>query len=221
MNVLVVSPHLDDAVLSCGQLLAAAGSSVVVTVFAGVPPSELPVTDYDVRSGWVNAQAAVIGRRLEDDRATSVLGVDRSYHLAFFDRQYAIPNDETQIIDALAEVFYEHLVRAPVEFDEHVVFAPVGLLHPDHAQVSMCARAAIERFPRARFVFYEDLPGRVLAPPREIIDRLTFVEVDGHFGVPAGPLDVKEAAVACYRSQAWALNRHESLVAERYWNAVR
>jgi len=34
---LVISPHLDDAVFSCRQLLAQAPGSVVVTVFAGIP----------------------------------------------------------------------------------------------------------------------------------------------------------------------------------------
>ncbi len=36
-RVVVVSPHLDDAVLGCGQLLAAWPGATVVTVFAGKP----------------------------------------------------------------------------------------------------------------------------------------------------------------------------------------
>jgi LmbE family N-acetylglucosaminyl deacetylase len=35
--IVVLSPHLDDAVLSCGVLLAANGGARVVTVFAGMP----------------------------------------------------------------------------------------------------------------------------------------------------------------------------------------
>src|ERR1700732_2299673 len=34
----VISPHLDDAVLSCAQVLLAHPGSTVVTVFAGRPP---------------------------------------------------------------------------------------------------------------------------------------------------------------------------------------
>ncbi len=35
--------------------------------------------------------------------------------------------------------------------------------------------------------------------------------------IPAGDLRLKEAAMACYRSQAWALDRHACLVPERFW----
>lgn len=36
-RLLVVSPHLDDAVLSCGCWLASRPGAAVVTVFAGRP----------------------------------------------------------------------------------------------------------------------------------------------------------------------------------------
>jgi len=44
--MLVVSPHLDDAVLSCGRLLAGRPGSVVATVFAGVPSRPDQCTDW-------------------------------------------------------------------------------------------------------------------------------------------------------------------------------
>ena len=37
-RVVVVSPHLDDAVLGCGRFLAVHPGATVVTVFAGNPP---------------------------------------------------------------------------------------------------------------------------------------------------------------------------------------
>ena len=59
-RVLVVSPHLDDAVLSCGHLLAGAEQAMSLTVFAGRPadtphrsPSGIaPVASYRATTSW-------------------------------------------------------------------------------------------------------------------------------------------------------------------------
>ena len=53
--MLVISPHLDDAVLSCGALLAAHRGAVVATVFAGVPRDPRQRTEWDARSGVADA----------------------------------------------------------------------------------------------------------------------------------------------------------------------
>jgi hypothetical protein len=37
VHTVVLSPHLDDAVLSVGRFLAANPGTVVITVFAGIP----------------------------------------------------------------------------------------------------------------------------------------------------------------------------------------
>jgi LmbE family N-acetylglucosaminyl deacetylase len=44
-RLLVVSPHCDDAVLSCGSLLETHPGSAVVTVFAGTQPAGQPLTE--------------------------------------------------------------------------------------------------------------------------------------------------------------------------------
>src|SRR5436853_287558 len=53
-TMVAISPHLDDAVLSCGQLLAARPGSVVITVFAGMPRDGSQQTDWDRRCGFAN-----------------------------------------------------------------------------------------------------------------------------------------------------------------------
>ena len=53
--VVVVSPHLDDAVLSCGQLLAASREAIVLTVFSAGPDEGAPLTDWDRACGFVSA----------------------------------------------------------------------------------------------------------------------------------------------------------------------
>ena len=41
-SVVVLSPHLDDAVLGCGRLLSAHPGATVVTVYAGAPEATPP-----------------------------------------------------------------------------------------------------------------------------------------------------------------------------------
>ena len=52
-NIVVVSPHLDDALLSCGELLARCGGASVVTLFAGAP------ADYEVVTRLGTERAAL------------------------------------------------------------------------------------------------------------------------------------------------------------------
>ena len=58
---LIVSPHLDDAVLSVGQVMAGRPDMTVATVFSGVPrrcgPGDL--TTYDRDCGFTSAAKAI------------------------------------------------------------------------------------------------------------------------------------------------------------------
>src|SRR5919106_5159209 len=72
-RVLVVSPHLDDAVFGCGELLAACPGSIVTTVFAGAPKhSEL--TEWDAAAGFRAGQDVMAARREEDQQALTIVG---------------------------------------------------------------------------------------------------------------------------------------------------
>ena len=81
-DLLCLSPHFDDAVLSCGGTLAKAvgkgASVVVVTIFAGEPDAQalmkLHVQAAHRRWRLPDAQAVAL-RRDEDRAALSVLGV--------------------------------------------------------------------------------------------------------------------------------------------------
>lgn len=89
--VLLVSPHLDDAVLSVGATIAAltaAGTRVVVgTVFAGVPePPFSPVADAFHADCGLDGDAMAVRRR-EDLAALRVLGAE-AVHLGFLDAVY-------------------------------------------------------------------------------------------------------------------------------------
>ena len=86
-RVVIVSPHLDDAVLGCGQLMAEWGATVV-TVFAGNPPAyPTPQREWDRQSGFAPGDDVMAARRDEDHRALAVLGATPQ-HLEFVEYTY-------------------------------------------------------------------------------------------------------------------------------------
>jgi GlcNAc-PI de-N-acetylase len=122
-RTVVLSPHLDDAALSCWHVLAG-GDATVVTVFAGVPQ---PGT----RGWWdgltgANDSAARVRERLDEDSKALALAGARSVRLDLLDEQYRRNGD----VPAVAEAIAEH-VR-----DADAVYAPLGvMLNRDHTLV--------------------------------------------------------------------------------------
>lgn len=79
MPLVVLSPHLDDAVLSCGALLAHASSRVPVTVAtffteAGPPPYTLAARRHLRLLGFSDARQLYRARRAEDQAVLERLG---------------------------------------------------------------------------------------------------------------------------------------------------
>ena len=73
--ILVLSPHLDDAALSCGALLERPGPITVYDVFTQRPEPE-QVTDWDTRCGFAGSNEAMDARWAEEHVA-----FDGSQHL--------------------------------------------------------------------------------------------------------------------------------------------
>lgn len=135
----VLSPHLDDAILSLGAAIANARSELaVVTVFAGDPDSALPAGEWDSQSGFRTAGEAARARREEDALACADVGA-RPVWLPFVDHQYPPDDDET---------VWNALERA-LEGADTVLVPAFPLTHPDHARLL----ALVER---------HGLPGRRL-----------------------------------------------------------
>ena len=102
--IAILSPHLDDAVLSSWHVLAAPGEDVVVVnVFAGVPAEGAAAGWWDRFSGFEDGQAVVQARRDEDHKALTRVG-STAINLDFLDRQYRVaPQDAGVLVDALRE----------------------------------------------------------------------------------------------------------------------
>jgi len=128
MNV-VLSPHLDDAVLSCWHLLGGGRDVSVVNVFTGSPDSP---GDYwwDQLTGATDSVVRMRERIDEDRQALSLAGL-RPVNLGFLDHQYRPDGEPTAAV-------VERL-RAQIPAGA-TVYAPAALSeHPDHMIVRSAA----------------------------------------------------------------------------------
>src|SRR3954452_17872248 len=77
-EVVLISPHLDDAIFSLGAAVSYAtrhGVKVtILTVLAGDPTLAAPAGDWDRQAGFETAGEASVARRAEDARACTILG---------------------------------------------------------------------------------------------------------------------------------------------------
>lgn len=215
--VIVVSPHLDDAVFGCGELLAMRPGSVVVTVFAGAPPTYETVTEWDALAGFRAGDDVMAARRAEDARALALLGA-RPIWLDFRDSQYRHIPTVPQIADALERVIGESGLRS--------VFIPLGLFHSDHHLTHAAALMVLRRRADWCGMAYEEAMYRRI--PDSVAERIAALY---EAGIAAAPVEtsatcgraVKERAIACYTSQLRALaapkkpGYADALAAERYW----
>lgn len=211
--MLVISVHLDDAVLSAGQVVGSWPGATVATVCTAAPEEPMS-TEYDRNSGFGTAREAMYRRRAEDANALAVLDAG-FWHLGLLDDQYGgstvdeIERALTAVLEAVQPV---------------VVVAPLGLVHPDHLKVAeACRNLAItygESWSDAQWWVYEDQPSRVLYPEsvQPAFDRWREVGLWLELGF-IGTVDLarKEEAVRCYASQLWALDLHAVLCPERLW----
>ena len=126
-RITVLSPHLDDAVLSLGAALSAAvrsGNSVrVVTVLANDPSSAAPAHPWDAACGFRTAGEAAAQRREEDRRACEVIGAEPVW-LPFGDAEHGRPESDDVVRQAVAEA----LAGA-----DTVLIPGFPLDQPDHA----------------------------------------------------------------------------------------
>lgn len=147
----VISPHLDDAVLSLGAtlaLLADLGVEVtVVTVFGGDPASEAPAGRWDARAGFATEGAATTARREEDAAACAVVGA-RTVWLPHRDDQYAdAPPGPDELTQTLAP---------PLDGIDLLLLPGWPLSHPDHRAIA--GASLDDRFAGCRVGWYLEQP---------------------------------------------------------------
>jgi LmbE family N-acetylglucosaminyl deacetylase len=222
-RVVIVSPHLDDAVLSCARFMAVHPGVTVVTVFAGNPPEYPdPMRLWDVQSAFQPGDDVMAARRKEDEAALAVLGAT-PVHLDFIEHTYN-PGDRP----VRPEVLADGLAPALASLDPTLVIAPFGLANPDHDvthRACMLARARVSE--AIAWWCYEDMPYKNI--PGLLAWRVSSLFRSNVWPTPVcPPVDRddarKAAAVACYPSQLLALEDDWQIAAkldapapEQFW----
>jgi len=143
----ILSPHIDDAVLSLWAVLAGPGDVRVINVFDGVPDGQQAIGWWDRLTRAEDPVARADERHAEDRAALALLG-RHAVSLGFPDAQYA--NGEPSL-----EPLIERIAQALPH--QTTVLAPAALgKHPDHLRTRTAALALHERgFPVA---LYADIP---------------------------------------------------------------
>ncbi|WP_026370513.1 PIG-L deacetylase family protein [Kallotenue papyrolyticum] len=212
---LLIAPHLDDAALSCGGLIARlvdAGARVlVVTLCAGDPPPEAALSPFAryLHRAWDLGAQPMQRRRAEDARALAILGCD-GLQLELLDAPYRCarygegdgwrgtidPDDPLPAASrALLEQLYAH--QPPAMF-----YVPLGVgNHVDHQIVCAAGLALHER--GAPVVWYEDLPYAAKQPAalEQRLAALRPARFEPELIDISATLPRKLAAIAAYASQ--------------------
>ncbi len=221
-RVVVVSPHLDDAVLGCAQLMARHAGATVITVTARTPAAYPdPLSDWDRAGGFATGDDVMAVRRAEDVAALAELGATPVW-LEFDQHVYrdGLPHPPGEVADALE--------TAIVAAEPTAVLVPFGLGNPDHVMTHDAARLVYERH-REEWVWfcYED--GGYKHIPGMLAWRIAQLFRAGIWPTPAViPVDPgterKRAAIACYRTQRPPLDadhglsaRLDAAIPEQYW----
>lgn len=175
---LFLSPHLDDAILSCGGVmhhLAWGGERVIiVTAMAGEPREPLPESPVvqSIRVRWNSGDFPYRTRRIEDMRAAQALRA-QAYHLPLTEAAFrgtacgtgewiALYPDYASPFESVndADDARLYLLETRLPFVEVVaVYAPLGVdEHVDHRLVRDWALALTGSNDAPALTFYEEYP---------------------------------------------------------------
>jgi LmbE family N-acetylglucosaminyl deacetylase len=208
-----LSPHLDDAALCCGGMIAgqrAAGQRVlVINLCTAAPQPDAPfsVLAREFHAKWALSPEQVIAARLAEDAAALALldadslgagMLDAIYrHPAAYDSReslFGLPAPDDPLLPALGALLADLRERQPKAH----FYGPLGVgSHVDH---QITCRAALEQL-GDRLALYEDFP--YVTRSGELERRLAALDLPLHprpLAIDA-TLAQKIAAVRCYASQ--------------------
>lgn len=238
--VVVLSPHLDDAVLSCGALMTYALSRTSVTVVTFfTEPGQAPYTRsarrYLRQAGGRDADAVFQHRRDQERAALEALGItcvhagltealfrrrpanlnrSRVTHVYPFYRAHAT---SSRIVTADAGMLREvrEIIHQVAGSGTNLVLAPLGVGgHVDRILVRTAAQSS-----GAPVAYYRDFPGNRRDPAAEaFIYRHDLVETRW-----PEPAEAKATLIRTYESQAGKRfgGAGHALAPEVFFSAVR
>jgi LmbE family N-acetylglucosaminyl deacetylase len=174
---LFLSPHYDDAVLSCGGLihkLMGEGRRVVVrTIMGGAPlvtaVPDTPITR-DLHQRWAAGENPVEARIKEDEAAVTSLGAHAEHMVYWMDCVYRLSRTGKALYTNEASLWGEvdpediagqllpTMVLAPNEV-VRALYVPMGVgKHVDHRIVRNWGLELRKQYPWVALKFYEEYP---------------------------------------------------------------
>jgi LmbE family N-acetylglucosaminyl deacetylase len=245
-RAIFVSPHLDDAILSCGgtihQLAQAGNRVLIVTAMAGDPPAgAISPFAQSLRKRWRLAAEDTVARRSEDIKACRSLSAswlhwdipDCIYRRSIrndkplYDSEESLFGEINQLEIDLVDYLADLMRSLPAA---ESIFMPLGAgNHVDHQLTRMASERWLEP---SSFAYYEEYP---YADTNRQLDqaignpKLWRAEI---FGLEPDDIQARIRAIACYQSQistffdgledlAQKVSLHiSSIGGERYWKVV-
>jgi LmbE family N-acetylglucosaminyl deacetylase len=222
-----VSPHFDDAVLSCADLIAGLSSSFVLTVFSGGPARVGQISAWDRSCGFSTGDDVMAARAAEDVAALNQLGATPSA-LGFSQYRAAVPLWARTVLwrvirhvrtnrgrDLLGRDIVERLAGELESMAPQSCVMPLGVSHDDHLLTSSACLEVARRMPEVRWFVYEDLPYAL----EDTAGRDAALAAVRAAGFEPEPMNVviesdterKRAAVDCYASQLRGLGERVEL----------
>ncbi len=208
-TALFVSPHLDDAVFSCGGTMAKLAESgwrtILCTVFT---KSVADPKGFALACQLDKNLAPEIDymklRRAEDCAAARILNVSETLHLNFAEAPHRGYHSAPELFagvksgDEIWKPIAEHFALLDDIHEPELVFAPQGLgSHCDHLQT---IDAVLKSFAEEKMCWYFDTPYAIRQPAAKKYHRLSqFPELESQN--ITDHLDAKIEACAAYRSQ--------------------
>jgi LmbE family N-acetylglucosaminyl deacetylase len=242
----VVSPHLDDATLSCAALLARTDAVDVLTVFAGGPDPPWQGS-WDYECGFANSFESLLVRRAEEQAAFADTP-HRLTSLTLLDAQYVDWQRGDEEVKALGEAIRawavevvggavavpagagRHVGRVRARLARALDVGPAEDRHPDHVFVRDVALGVLRELPDVVPILYEELPyawgGSAAGEARRTAAAGGWQAVEAVIGVDR---TAKAARIGAYASQLPHLTLDGAKLdvaanlppVEHYWRLVR
>jgi LmbE family N-acetylglucosaminyl deacetylase len=218
---LFLSPHLDDAVYSCGGMihrLTKNGEKVLIlTLMAGDSPDPLPDSPFvrELHTRWSVGHNPIAVRRMEDIAAAQAVGAEVRHHeypdciYRTLQSEVLYPSEESifgtvhtgdKVVQTLA---VETVMFKAVYPGIHTIYVPLGVgNHVDHQIVHEWGRNVYEHYPSLGIKYYEEYPYiREPGSVERALDRLPFKLTPELQLLDEANMKAKIKAIACHRSQ--------------------
>jgi LmbE family N-acetylglucosaminyl deacetylase len=224
---LFLSPHADDAALSCGgqiaQLTRTGERVVIFTVMGGDPPVDFQPTDFtrELHKRWELGDNAPAMRRNEDQSAGKMLGTEVHFG-PYPEAVYRVnPQNGTALYPSEVSIFSVVHPKDPAKdakraaviqaifglfhlTNSDAIHAPLAVgKHVDHQIVRDIGKAIAQWRPNNPLYFYEEYPyaAKGQAAIKTAVDVLATDVTRALRQVDPAAIDAKIAAVGCYKSQ--------------------